>query len=143
MTAFFRSFSTRVVCLISAWAIALVSAPGIVHGQDAQKSVNEGVYSEAQAARGQQKFEGTCTACHDTARFTGPEFIKNWTGQPLHALFDTVSSTMPEDNPGSLEPQQYGDVIAYFLKLNGYPAGPNELKGDAAAMKAIKMEARK
>lgn len=143
MTPSVISVATRVVCVLATGAAVLTLAPRALHGQEAQKSVNQGVYSEAQAARGQQKFEGTCTACHDTARFTGPEFVNAWAGQPLHALFDTVSATMPEDNPGSLEPQQYGDVIAYFLKLNGYPAGTDELKGDAAAMKAIKMEARK
>jgi mono/diheme cytochrome c family protein len=135
--------ATRVVCLFAIGAFVLTLAPRILHGQEAQRSVNQAVYSEAQAARGQKVFEGTCTACHDTARFTGPDFVNNWAGQPLHTLFDTVSSTMPEDNPGSLEPQQYGDIIAYFLKLNGYPAGAEELKGDAAAMKAIKMEIKK
>lgn len=130
------------VCLFAIGAFALTLAPRILHGQEA-RSVNQGVYSEAQAARGQKAFSATCTACHDTARFTGPDFVNNWAGQPLHALFDTVSATMPEDNPGSLKPEEYTDIIAYFLKLNGYPAGADELKGEAAAMKAIKMEAKK
>jgi hypothetical protein len=28
-----------------------------------------------------------------------------------------------------LKPQQYADVVAYFLKLNGYPTGKAELNG--------------
>ena len=79
----------------------------------------------------------TCTACHDTARFTGSDFLAGWTGKPLHALFDHVTTTMPEDNPGSLKPQQYADVVAYFLKLNGYPAGKAELQDQADALKGI------
>jgi hypothetical protein len=50
-----------------------------------------------------------------------------------------MSTTMPEDNPGSLKPQQYADVVAYFLKLNGYPAGKTELTGPEA-LKTIKLD---
>jgi quinoprotein glucose dehydrogenase len=101
------------------------------------RSVNEGVYSAAQADRGAAVFKTTCTACHETSRFTGDDFLSGWTGKPLHALFDHVSTTMPEDNPGSLKPQQYADVIAYFLELNGYPAGKSDLQDTAEALKAI------
>ena len=116
------------------WAIvtAVVAA-------QAPKSVNEGVYTAAQADRGAAVFKTTCTACHDTARFTGDEFLSGWTGKSLHALFDHISTSMPEDNPGSLKPQQYADVVAYFLKLNGYPAGKTELSGPDV-IKGIKFE---
>ena len=106
----------------------------------APKSVNEGIYTAAQADRGAAVFDKTCTACHDTARFTGDEFLAGWTGKPLHDLFNHMSTTMPEDNPGSLKPQQYADVVAYFLKLNGYPAGKAELESAAAGLKAIKFD---
>ncbi len=106
------------------------------------RSVNDGVYTAAQAERGAKVFEKTCTACHDTARFTGAEFTSAWTGMPLKGLFDAVQ-TMPEDNPGSLPPQDYADVIAFFLQLNEYKPGESELEGTAEAMGAIAMEARK
>jgi hypothetical protein len=50
---------------------------------------------------------------------------------------------MPEDNPGSLKPQQYADIVSFFLQLNGYPAGETELPVGAAALKSIQMEPRK
>ena len=106
------------------------------------RSVNDGVYTTAQADRGAKLFDKTCTACHDTARFTGTEFTAAWTGRPLQGVFDAVN-TMPEDNPGSLQPQEYGDIVAFFLQLNQYPAGDSELKGGAEAMRAISMDARK
>jgi mono/diheme cytochrome c family protein len=109
----------------------------------APRSVNDGVFTAAQAKRGSVVFEKNCTMCHDTARFTGEAFLSAWVGKPLHGLFDVVSTTMPEDNPGSLEPQEYGDVVAYFLELNKYPAGAQELPGTAEAMRAIAMEPRK
>ena len=69
------------------------------------KTTNSGVYTAAQAERGKKVFEAKCTACHDTARFTGEMFIDPWAGKPLKDVWDIASGTMPEDNPGSL-PQQ-------------------------------------
>jgi mono/diheme cytochrome c family protein len=106
----------------------------------AEKTVNDGVYAAAQADRGHALFAASCSTCHDPSRFTGDDFLGSWTGKPLHALFELVSATMPEDNPGSLKPQQYADVISYFLRLNEFPAGADELKGTADAMRAIKID---
>jgi alcohol dehydrogenase (cytochrome c) len=52
-----------------------------------------------------------------------------------------MRTTMPEDAPGSLPPQQYADVIAYFLKLNGFPEGEVELEANERAMRSVKLEA--
>jgi mono/diheme cytochrome c family protein len=107
------------------------------------KSVNDGIYTAAQADRGAATFKTSCTACHEASRFTGDEFLAGWTGKPLHGLFEHMSATMPEDNPGSLKPQQYADVVAYFLRLNGYPAGKTELPGAADGLKAIAFDKKK
>jgi mono/diheme cytochrome c family protein len=123
----------RVVAgLVWCSALAIVAAQG-------DKSVNDGIYTAAQADRGATTFKASCTACHETSRFTGDEFLAGWTEKPLHELFAHMSATMPEDNPGSLKPQQYADVVAYFLKLNGYPAGKTELPG-VDELKAIKFD---
>jgi mono/diheme cytochrome c family protein len=118
-----------------AWVVAVTAI-----GAEAQaKTVNDGVYSTGQASRGQALFQSICTTCHDTGRFTGEEFVTAFSGKPLAELFKAVQ-TMPEDNPGSLTAQQYGDVIAFFLSLNKFPTGAEELKGDVAALGAIQME---
>ena len=135
------SFAARAVCLLAFGVLAVGVAPGVVHTQE-KKTINQPVYSEAQATRGQSVFDGTCSACHDPSRFIGPEFIDVWAGEPLSALYETVSQTMPEDNPGGLEQEQYVDVVTYLLKLNEYPAGDTEIK-DPAEMKAITIEAKK
>ena len=118
-------------------ALIWVAAFAAVAAQDG-KSVNEGIYTAAQAERGATIFADTCTACHEKERFTGDEFLKVWTGKSLHDLFQHMSTTMPEDNPGSLKPQQYADVVAYFLKLNEYPEGTTELQ--SADIKTIKFD---
>jgi len=55
-------------------------------------------------------------------------------------IFDTIRSQMPEDNPGSLERQEYVDVVAYIFSLNSYPAGANELPTDDDGLKKIRID---
>ena len=95
------------------------------------KTVNDGIYSAAQAERGLKVYEASCGICHDTGRFTGDEFFTVWTGKPLNELFKVISTTMPEDNPGGLKPQQYVDVVAYLLSVNRFTAGSTELQAEA------------
>ena len=79
----------------------------------------------------------------DTARFTGDVFLEPWVGKPMKDVWDIASGTMPEDNPGSLKQQEYGDILAYFLSLNEFPTGDAELEGSANAMAAIAIEKKK
>jgi len=121
-----------------AWAVAITT----VGAQTPSKTVNAGVYSSGQASRGQALFQSICTTCHGTDRFTGEEFVSGWTGKPLSELFKALQ-TMPEDNPGSLSAQQYTDVMAYFLQLNKFPTGTEELKGEPDVLATIQVEALK
>ena len=82
----------------------------------------------------------SCSRPWVSSIWTGGDFMKTWTGKSMGELFKQVSSTMPEDNPGSLKAQQYADVLAYFLKLNEFPAGTEELKGSAEALNGIKID---
>ena len=117
------------------WAVAVAA----IGAQAPSRTVNDGVYSSGQASRGEALFQSICTTCHQPDRFTGKEFVSGWTGKPLSELFKAVQ-TMPEDNPGSLNAQQYADVMAYFLQLNKFPTGSDELKGDADALGGIQFE---
>ena len=67
-------------------------------------------------------------------------FLDPWAGKPLKDVWDIASGTMPEDNPGSLPQQEYGDILAFFLSLNEFPAGETELEGSGAAMANILIE---
>jgi hypothetical protein len=44
---------------------------------------------------------------------------------------------MPEDDPGSLSPDEYSAIISYLLRENGYPAGEEDLAADAIALQYI------
>ena len=105
-----------------------------------KKSVKAGVYTAAQADRGQGLFRSKCASCHAPNRFTDDLFYTSFAGKPLWEMFDVISDSMPEDNPGSLKKEEYADVIAYLLKLNDFPAGATELPIDKDALGAILME---
>ena len=133
-------FRPRHVLLAAGVLLLIVAAARA--GQAVQRSITEGVYSAEQAKRGRVTFDAECTNCHDTGKFTDPKFMEHFAGQPLKSLFDTVK-TMPEDNPGSLRAQEYADILSFFLELNGFPAGADDLKGTDEVMTAVRMEARK
>jgi hypothetical protein len=118
--------------LVAIGAVSLVA-------QDPMQSTNEGVYTSRQASRGARSFEINCTSCH-TSRFTVPTFFESWSERSLADLFGLMQATMPEDNPGSLRPQEYADVLSFILSLNGFPAGETQLEGTEAAMQAVQIQ---
>jgi S-disulfanyl-L-cysteine oxidoreductase SoxD len=121
-TTMFRSLATVAAV---AWFATAVHQTGQAAGQ---KSVGDGVYTAAQADRGETLFGGSCASCHAPGDFSGPAFLNNWAGKSLFNLYDTIKSTMPMDNPGSLKPEQYIDIVAFLLENNKFPAGSEELK---------------
>ena len=104
------------------------------------RSTNDGVYAAAQADRGKATFQAKCTACHESSQFAGSDFLSGWSKEPLSSLYEMIAGSMPADNPGGLQPQEYADVVAYLLQLNGYPAGAEELKGGREASAGIRIE---
>jgi mono/diheme cytochrome c family protein len=123
---------------LGAWT-ALVVAAGSAQSQPTT-SVKAGVYSEAQAARGQTLFRSKCASCHAPNRFTDDLFYTSFAGKPLWEMFDVISDSMPEDDPGSLKPEEYADVIAYLLQLNKFPTGAEDLPAAKDALSGILME---
>ncbi len=106
----------------------------------AARSTLTGVYTEAQAARGRDTYSGMCQACHTPASHSGDNFLGTWGGRPLWELFKYITESMPKMDPGSLAFDEYAQVTAYILKLNGMPAGARELPADSVALKAIRFE---
>ncbi|MEZ5293726.1 MAG: cytochrome c [Vicinamibacterales bacterium] len=127
---------------LSAAALAAASWIAVLDARAAQmKNASEGVYTEAQATRGRDLYDSSCASCHELSKFKGPDFMNAWSDKPMTELHTAVMS-MPMDAPGSMSPQEYADIIAYFLNLNGYKAGSAELAGTEDAIKAIKIDAK-
>lgn len=104
------------------------------------RSTRTGVYSVEQAARGQDLYAGMCKSCHTPASHTGVTFQKLWDGRTLSDLYGYISTRMPKNEPGSLAPEEYADLLAYLLKLNEMPAGPAELTPDTTMLGTIRIE---
>jgi mono/diheme cytochrome c family protein len=125
--------------LIACFA-SIVLVGSAIRAVQPSKSVNDGVFTAPQAVRGEQIFKAKCGSCHYPNRFTGDDLFRPWAGKPLADLFSVMRESMPEDNPGTLPAQEYGDVVAYFLQLNKFPTGDDELIGTDEAMAAILFE---
>jgi mono/diheme cytochrome c family protein len=110
--------------------------------KSAPRSTLSGVYSAEQATRGGDVYAGMCKSCHTAASHTGTTFDKLWSGRSLADLFGYISTKMPKNEPGSLAPEEYVDVLAYLLKLNDMPAGAAELEPDTTALGRIRIESR-
>ena len=116
-----------------------------VHAQQ-PRTAADGVYTDAQAMRGEVLSNAQCVACHgvmlagDIAPpLVGQEFLTVWQKPPLADLFDKILNTMPADALGTLTRPQAADLVAYLLKANHFPSGSAELPTDAAALKQISM----
>jgi mono/diheme cytochrome c family protein len=114
----------------------------------ASRSVWDGVYTDAQAKRGEALFAENCVTCHgpglegdgEAPPLSGGEPFWAWNGKPLTALFDKIHKEMPHNKPGTLSPEASADLLAYVLQFDKFPAGASELPHDSAAMNQIRYE---
>ena len=111
--------------------------------QQSERSTASGVYTEEQATRGRDTYQMQCKSCHTPASHTGTTFASWWDRKPLSELYQFVTTRMPKNEPGSLAPEEYTDVVAYLLKLNEMPTGTEPLPSDSVAMKKIRIEVGK
>jgi mono/diheme cytochrome c family protein len=127
--------SLLAVC-VGLWLAAVAKA-------QAPRTTADGVYTDAQAARGQATYGAQCAACHGAAlggglapALVGPVFLRVWDTRPLIELVDKIQKTMPATSPGTLSRAQSTDVAAYLLKAGAFRAGATELPADES-VKAI------
>lgn len=93
-------------------------------------STGKGLYTPAQAARGEQVFNQSCLGCHKLADQSGAAFKAKWANGGLGDLFRLISSKMPENAAGSLPKADYAAIVAFMLRESGYPSGSSELPPD-------------
>ena len=117
------------------------------------RTIWAGVYTDAQATRGQQSYKDHCGYCHrdnltgggseaGAPALAGPIFVHRWRDQPVSDLFVTIGTTMPQNKPDTLDPQTVIDIVSFLFKANEVPAGPVELPPDVQTLKTIAMTVR-
>jgi S-disulfanyl-L-cysteine oxidoreductase SoxD len=118
--------------LVSLLFVASATAGRVAAQTTARRTVWDGVYTEAQAARGVAAFGQKCSGCHALAAegkapLVGEPFWKSFSQKTVGELLDFVKTNMPNGTPGSLDEATYRDIVAVMLKSNGFPAGATEL----------------
>lgn len=126
--------------LLSGALLAGLCLPWSQGPAQAPRTTLTGVYTSEQAARGKDMYSGLCASCHTAIAHAGPVFTNHWRGRLLSELFGYITETMPKGDPGSLTPQETTLILAYMLRLNGFPAGNTELPADQATLRRIRFE---
>jgi quinoprotein glucose dehydrogenase len=110
------------------------------------RSARDGVYTSAQATRGEALYAMECALCHgDTLEgsigppLAGDLFTAIWGPMAVSDLFNKIHNTMPAGAPGTLSRPQVADLVAHVLKVNQFPAGGGELSADDAALKQVSL----
>lgn len=122
-----------------------VVAPAEPAGRPSGQTVWSGVFSEAQAYRGEKVADTLCQGCHGAGlaggdsgpRLVGEKFLSAWNARSAGDLFAVISRTMPENAPGTLKPEDVASVVAYILKVNNLPDGRQDLPAEQGALSAI------
>ncbi|HEY7338096.1 MAG TPA: cytochrome c [Bryobacteraceae bacterium] len=126
-----------------AWLLTFFLGAGAACAQQAHVA-SDGVYSAAEAMRGEPLYQQRCARCHGKAAdgglappLAGSGFLRAWSGRSLWELASKIRNTMPADDPGKLTISQSADLVAFLLQTGKFPAGRTELPSDEAALKAI------
>lgn len=150
MTRFsLAGFIGGVALAVSVWHVAaLAQTPA------ADERIWAGVYSTAQATRGKAVYEAYCTRCHGIdmvggrqgngggPQLAGSNFWLGWERETLANLFSKISKTMPYDSPGSLRSDDYGDLLAYILQGNKFPAGASDIPASGSGLDSVRIVRR-
>ena len=122
--------------------LLLLLLGALVAAQDASApSIWSGVFTEAQAKRGNDAYQASCSGCHGSdLRATNGEAVDltyaairaKWTGKTLQDRFETIRDTMPLGNANTLGDKTYMDILAFILQFNDFPPGNQELVPETA-----------
>ena len=108
--------------------------------QTTGNTVLDGVFSEAQAKRGQAAYTAHCSVCHgDTLEgvsapeLTGNHFLERWREDMLDTIYNFIRENMPLGRAADakrIPDTDYLDILTHILKTNGYRTGANDLTPD-------------
>ena len=135
----------QMIAGIAALGLVLGLSAAALKAQTAKRNVWDGVYTADQVAQGKSLFADKCATCHGAdlngaemaPALVGPTFLGDWIGQSADELFTRIHTTMPANDPGSLNNAQVTQVLAYILSANQFPAGSSALPSDDAGLSQI------
>jgi mono/diheme cytochrome c family protein len=140
-----KKFLPKIMVGAAAFALAVSASIVALKAQAPAKTVWSGVFSADQATQGKALFDSKCAICHGadlnggemSPPLAGGAFVANWSGQTLGDLFTRIHTTMPANDPGSMNNAETALVLAYILSFNQFPAGAAPLPSDEASLGQI------
>ncbi len=103
--------------------VLLLAAISALHAQTTQ-----------QAEAGRALFQARCSSCHATdlgggegPQLAGANFLAGWGTRTARELVNTIRTTMPPGNPGSLDDAASISLAAFVLAANGATPGNQAL----------------
>lgn len=117
-------------------------------GSDVQMAIES--FTSSQASSGQSLYRNNCASCHgddlrgniDGPELVGDYFLSYWGDRSAAELYGYAKANMPPGRPGSLEDQQYLDIITWILTNNGHIAeGSQPWRPENHALQQIKNNA--
>jgi S-disulfanyl-L-cysteine oxidoreductase SoxD len=126
--------------------VGVLVLSALANAQQASKTTAQGVFTEAQATRGQKAYMDACARCHaeDLLGASGPAlvgdfFANRFVGSNVQEMVKTIRRSMPQEAPDSLGTPMYVDIVSFILKSNFSPSGSAELPTDAEALQQIEV----
>jgi alcohol dehydrogenase (cytochrome c) len=97
-------------------------------------------FTAEQATAGRAAYIANCMACHqanmagegDALALVGKTFMAAWGNRTTKDLYDTIHTSMPYGNAGSLDANTYRQLVAFILQSNGAKAGSENLGATTA-----------
>ena len=136
---------TKLLLGMTVASLVLGASMLTLKAQAPARTVWSGVFTADQATQGKALFETKCAICHGAELnggemappLAGASFVANWQGTSLGDLFTRIHSTMPANDPGSMNNAETMLVLSYILSFNQFPAGSTPLPADEAALGQI------
>jgi mono/diheme cytochrome c family protein len=134
--------SLAAALIIASATASLVIAQPSPSQTSPRRTVWDGVYTEAQAARGTTAYGQSCAGCHALATegrspLVGDPFWKSFAQKTVGDLLEFVSTNMPNGKT------TYNEIVALMLRSNGFPAGTTELgRNTIAAVQIVQKDGR-
>jgi len=123
-------------------SVLLMSGALVAAAQEASRpSLWSGVFTAAQAKRGNEAYQASCAGCHgselratdaEAVDLAGPALRNAWSGKTLQDRFEKIRDTMPLGNANTLGDKTYMDILAFILQFNDVPPGNQELVPETA-----------
>ena len=112
-------------------------------------SLSDGIYTKAQADRGERTYREVCESCHApdlsggkvVPGLVGRAFREKWAGLSLGRWFELVVVSMPPRNPAEVPAEGKADILAFVLQENGLPPGDTELPARTEILDAYRFRA--